>query len=42
MNSETKTNLEILYEIPSDVGSDRICDAVAAKTLYSNNNYEKE
>ena len=37
MNSETKTNLEIFYEIPSDVGSDRICDAVAAKTLYSNN-----
>jgi len=37
MNSETKTNLEILYNKPSDVGSDRICDAVAATSLYPNN-----
>ena len=37
VNSKTKTNIDILYDTPSEVGSDRICDAVAAKILYPKN-----
>jgi type III pantothenate kinase len=34
VSSSLKTGLAIKYDRPSDVGADRICDAVATKTLY--------
>ena len=37
MDTHTRTDLIIIYNAPSDVGSDRICDAVSANILYPNN-----
>ena len=37
MNASTRTDLKVIYNAPSDVGADRICDAVSANILYPNN-----
>lgn len=34
VSNELQTGLRILYDRPSEVGADRICDAVAAKVLF--------
>jgi type III pantothenate kinase len=34
VNAETDTGLKILYQVPQQVGADRLCNSLAAVTLY--------